>query len=82
MSELTPALKDVTAGLSTAFETTLVALSVALLLQLFATFVRKSEEALLDEIAEFCTTNIVTKIRVEGELPSIGGAEAAETAHE
>ena len=82
MSELTPALKDVTAGLSTAFETTLVALSVALLLQLFATFVRKSEEELLDEIAEFCTTNIVTKIRVEGELPSIGGAEAAETAHE
>ena len=57
MSELTPALKDVTAGLSTAFETTLVALSVALLLQLFATFVRKSEEELLDEIAEFCTTS-------------------------
>ncbi len=67
MSELTPALKEVTAGLSTAFETTLVALSVALTLQLFATFVRKSEEELLDEISDYCTSNIVTKIRVEDE---------------
>ena len=64
VSELTPALKDVTAGLSTAFETTLVALAVALSLQLFSTFVRKSEEDLLDACSEFCTANIVTKMRV------------------
>ncbi len=69
ISELTPALKDVTAGLSTAFETTLVALSVALALQLFSTFVRKSEEELLDEISDFCSVNIVSKIRVEGNVP-------------
>lgn len=66
MSELTPALKDVTAGLSTAFETTLVALSFALALQLFATFVRKAEEELLDDVSDFCSVNIVAKIRVEG----------------
>ncbi|MBQ9874396.1 MAG: MotA/TolQ/ExbB proton channel family protein [Thermoguttaceae bacterium] len=70
MGQLTEALKDVTSGLSTAFETTLVALSVALALQLFATFVRKSEETLLDDITEFCATNIITKIRVENRLLS------------
>lgn len=78
MSELTPALKDVTAGLSTAFETTLVALVAALALQLFLTFVRKSEEEFLDDVADFCTTNIVTKLRVEGDLPSIAPSVAAE----
>jgi len=65
VAELTPALKDVTAGLSTAFETTLVALVVALSLQLFATFVRKSEEELLDDCAEFCSVNVVSKLRVD-----------------
>ncbi len=65
MSELTPALKEVTAGLSTAFETTLVALSFALVLQLFATFVRKSEEEFLDAASEFCSTNIISKLRID-----------------
>ena len=73
ISELTPALKDVTSGLATAFETTLVALTVALALQLFATFVRKSEEELLDEISDFCTVNIVSKIRVEGNVRIASG---------
>jgi biopolymer transport protein ExbB/TolQ len=70
ISTLTPALKDVTAGLSTAFETTLVALAVALALQLFATFVHKSEEELLDACSEYCTVNVVTKLRVR-ERPNI-----------
>ena len=65
VSELTPALKEVTAGLSTAFETTLVALCVALCLQLYSTFVRKSEEEFLDDCAEFCAVNIVAKLRLE-----------------
>ena len=65
VSELTPALKQVTAGLSTAFETTFLALSVALTLQIFATFVRKSEEELLDDISDFCASNVVLKLRVD-----------------
>lgn len=64
LAGLTDALKDVTAGLSTAFETTLVALSFALVLQLYATFVRKSEEEFLDAVSEFCSNNIVGKIRI------------------
>ena len=64
-----------TAGLSTAFETTLVALAVALTLQLFSTFVRKSEEELLDACSEFCTVNIVTKLRVRERVePIVEGA--------
>lgn len=66
ISELTPALKQVTSGLSTAFETTFLALSVALALQIFATFVRKSEEELLDDISDFCAANVVLKLRVDG----------------
>ena len=60
--------KDFTvrSGLSTAFETTFLALSVALSLQIFATFVRKSEEELLDDISDFCAANVVLKLRVEG----------------
>ena len=69
--ELAPALKDVTSGLAT-FETTLVALTVARS-SLFATFVRKSEEELLDEISDFCTVNIVSKIRVEGNVRIASG---------
>ena len=74
-SELTPALKDVTAGLSTAFETTLVALAVALALQLLNTFVRKSEEEMLDACTEFCTQNIVMKLRLTDRRGAEGDAE-------
>ena len=78
VSELTPALKDVTAGLSTAFETTLVALAVALALQLLTTFVRKSEEELLDACSEYCTTNVVLKLRVRERMEGISNAEDEE----
>ena len=77
IAELTPALKDVTAGLATAFETTLVALAVALALQLFNTFVHKSEEELLDACADFCTANIVTKLRVKKTREKVRASRAA-----
>ena len=75
LAKLTPALKDVTAGLSTAFETTLVALAVALALQLLNTFVRKSEEEMLDACTEFCTQNIVMKLRLTDRRGAEGDAE-------
>ncbi|MBQ9372696.1 MAG: MotA/TolQ/ExbB proton channel family protein [Thermoguttaceae bacterium] len=74
-TELTPALKEVTAGLSTAFETTLVALAVALGLQLINTFVRKSEEELFDACSEFCTQNIVMKLRLTTARRGADGGE-------
>jgi biopolymer transport protein ExbB/TolQ len=64
VSQLASALRGVTAGLSTAFETTLQALVAALFIQLILTLLRKSEEEFLDSCAEYCTRNVVGKLRV------------------
>jgi biopolymer transport protein ExbB/TolQ len=61
---LLPALRQVTAGLAIAFDTTLVALVFALLIQLTMTFLRKSEQEFLDSCAEYCTRNIVNRLRL------------------
>lgn len=63
-AQLRPALQRVTAGLSTAFDTTFVALVAALFLQLLMTMIRKSEEDLLDRVAEYCTRHIVGRLRL------------------
>ena len=71
MTELKPALQSVTAGLATAFETTLQALVAALVLQMFMTMIKRSEEQMLDEFREYCQRRIVQRLRIETqELPS------------
>ena len=62
--EIKSALTDVTGGLGEAFITTLLALVAALIIQLFLTFLKKSEEEFLDECSEYCTRNIVNKLRI------------------
>lgn len=64
MDKVKAALQDVTAGLSTAFETTLEALVAALIIQLLVTFIKKSEEEFLDHCSEYCTQHIVNKLRI------------------
>ncbi|MDO5553272.1 MAG: MotA/TolQ/ExbB proton channel family protein [Planctomycetia bacterium] len=64
-SQLIPTLKQVTGGLATAFETTLIALVIALFLQLWATSVKKSEEEFLDDCSEYCSNNIVSRLRID-----------------
>lgn len=59
-----PALRSVTGGLATAFDTTLLALVVALLIQLLLTLVRKREEDLLDSASEYCLRHVVGRLRV------------------
>lgn len=61
---LADSLKGVTAGLSTAFETTLLALLFALVLQMLVTFLRKGEEEFLDACSEYCQRNVVGKLRI------------------
>jgi biopolymer transport protein ExbB/TolQ len=61
---LTESLQSVTGGLATAFETTLVALILALVLHLLATATKKSEEELLITCSEYCTQNIVAHLRM------------------
>ena len=64
MSEISAALKGVTAGLATAFDTTLVALVAALLLQMITTVVHKNEQEFLDSCTEYCHRHIVNRLRI------------------
>ena len=63
ISRLAEHLKGVTAGLSTAFETTLQGLVAALCVQLIQTGLRKGEERFLDDCREYCHRNIISKLR-------------------
>jgi len=71
VSQMRDQLKLVTAGLSTAFETTLVGLGFALLLHLASDLVQQKETDFLDECNDYCHANVVSKLRVrpkEGNL--------------
>lgn len=65
VSTLTAALKKVTMGLNTAFDTTLVALVAALGIQLLMVLLKKSEQEFLDQATEHCIRNIVGRLRME-----------------
>lgn len=64
VSGIVGSLKEVTGGLSTAFETTLLALVVALVIQLWMTAQKKAEEVFLDDSQEYCLKQIVSRIRI------------------
>jgi len=61
---LLPALREVTGGLGLAFDTTLEALVAALFIQLWVSFLRKSEQEFLDNCSEYCTRQIVNRLRL------------------
>jgi len=63
LARMQSALSDVTGGLGIAFETTLIALVLALIVQLLAKFVQNEEELFLDECADYCNRNIVAKMK-------------------
>lgn len=58
------ALKGVTSGLSTAFETTLQGLVAALIIQLGITNQKKSEEEFLDSCSDYCGRQIIGRLRI------------------
>jgi biopolymer transport protein ExbB/TolQ len=64
MSQIKDSLRNVTSGLSTAFETTLVALVAALAIQLMLTFLKKSEQEFLDACTEYSTNQVVNHLRI------------------
>jgi biopolymer transport protein ExbB/TolQ len=64
MGALVGSLQQVTGGLATAFETTLVALVLALFLHLWTTAMRKAEEELLLACSEYCNQNIVAHLKI------------------
>jgi len=63
-SHIQHSLPLVIAGLSTAFETTLVGLGFALLLHLFSDFIQQQETDFLDECNDYCHAHVVSKLRV------------------
>jgi len=64
MAGIRESLQSVTAGLATAFETTLVALVCALLLQLLVTYLQTKESEFLDSCNDFCHANVVSRLRL------------------
>jgi biopolymer transport protein ExbB/TolQ len=64
MSGIVASLTQVTAGLSTAFDTTLLALVIALVLQLWMTLQKTNEEQFLDDCSEYCMKQIVSRIKI------------------
>lgn len=77
-SKLIDALKGVTGGLATAFETTLLALIAALLVQMAMTFQKKREEEFLDECTEYCQREVLSRLRLSPneEIPVAAPAKA------
>jgi biopolymer transport protein ExbB/TolQ len=62
-------LQGVTGGLATAFESTLIALTFTLFLQLGITFQQKREMAFLDECNDYCHLHLVSKLRITDRQP-------------
>lgn len=60
-------LTGVLGGLETAFVTTGQALIAVLFLQIVATFVRRSDEQLMDDMRDACSRRVVARVRLAGD---------------
>lgn len=67
MTKLKDGLGLVTTALAVAFNTTLVALMLSLLLMFWTSAVQKREEDLLTQADEFCNEQLLTKLQATGE---------------
>ena len=66
IEKLKSSLGGVTSGLAIAFETTLIALVAALIIQMIMSFVKQKEEDFLDECSDYCHENIISKLKMIG----------------
>lgn len=62
LEELKESLNNVTGGLATAFDTTLVALVMSMLVMFPASSMQKSEEDLLNWVDEYCNENLLKRL--------------------
>ncbi len=67
LSGIKQSLQGVTAGLATAFETTLIALVAALVVQLLMTYMQSREGEFLDACNDYCHAHVAAKLRLTGE---------------
>jgi biopolymer transport protein ExbB/TolQ len=63
---LRESLKGVTYGLGQAFETTMVALCMSLILMLIMSLLQKREDQLLAAVEEYCMEHLLHKVRSDG----------------
>jgi biopolymer transport protein ExbB/TolQ len=64
MSGIVASLTQVTSGLGTAFDTTLLSLVIALCLQLLVSVQKVSEEKFFEDCSEYCMKQIVSRIKI------------------
>ena len=74
ISALKESLGSVTGGLSTAFDTTLVALVMSMLVMFPSSSMQKSEEDLLNWVDEYCNENLLKRLK-ESDQAGGGGDE-------
>jgi hypothetical protein len=82
LDKIRASLQGVTGGLATAFESTLVALTFTLILQLMITFQQKREMAFLDECNDYCHSHIIAKLRLTARPPAVFAQSAPPPNHE
>lgn len=74
VSQLISSLKSVTSGLGTAFDTTLVALVMGLILKFITDPMVQREDELLNGVDDYCNENLMKRLNDEGEgVSSLGG---------
>ena len=71
ISVLKDSLNDVTGGLATAFDTTLVALVMSMLVMFPSSALQKAEEDLLNWVDEYCNENLLKRLQDSGDLGSM-----------
>jgi biopolymer transport protein ExbB/TolQ len=64
LTKVKESLQGVTGGLATAFETTLVALVAALIIQLYINYLQQRETDFLDECNDYCHSHVIAKLRL------------------
>lgn len=64
VSGIVSSLREITGGLSTAFETTLLALLIALVIQLWMVAQKKAEEEFLDACNSYCLKQVTSRIKI------------------
>lgn len=71
ISVLKTSLNNVTGGLATAFDTTLIALVMSMLVMFPSSSMQKSEEDLLNWVDEYCNENLLKRLNDGGDLSSV-----------
>ena len=71
ISVLKDSLNNVTGGLATAFDTTLIALVMSMLVMFPSSSMQKSEEDLLNWVDEYCNENLLKRLNEGGDLTTV-----------